>query len=136
VTGERGSALLLVPAGVLVLLALAGIAVDSAVVLLAQRELTSAAAAAANDAATQIDDAAFYRASASAMTLDPRGAADAAAAAVAARRPRGVEIAGPPVVGTDADRVTVTVSGRVRRVVWRGDVDLSARSTASATARR
>lgn len=48
---EGGSVLMLVPAAVLVLVILGAIAVDSAVVFLAQRELANRTAAAANDIA-------------------------------------------------------------------------------------
>lgn len=59
---ERGSALMLMPAAVLVLFLLASLAVDSALVWTAQRELANRAAAVANDvAATAIDDDHFYR---------------------------------------------------------------------------
>lgn len=58
---DRGSALMLVPAGVLVLIVLGAIAIDSAVVMLAQRDLQNRAAAIANDAATiSLDDGVFY----------------------------------------------------------------------------
>lgn len=50
--GESGSALMLVPAGTLIVLLLGSIAVDAAVLHLRQRELVSAAQAAAQDAAT------------------------------------------------------------------------------------
>lgn len=57
---ERGSVLMLMPAAVLVVVILGGIAVDSAVVFTAQRELVSATQAAANDAvAYGIDENAF-----------------------------------------------------------------------------
>lgn len=46
---ERGSALLLVPAGVLIVVLLASIAVDSTAAFLAQREAQAAASALAND---------------------------------------------------------------------------------------
>ena len=49
---ERGSALLLVPAGILIVILLGAIVVDTAVVFLAEREAEAAAAAAANDLAT------------------------------------------------------------------------------------
>jgi hypothetical protein len=49
---ERGSALVLMPAGVLVALILASIAVDMSVVHLRKRQALDLAAAAANDAAT------------------------------------------------------------------------------------
>jgi Flp pilus assembly protein TadG len=58
---ERGSALLLFPAAVLIMVALAAMTVDSSIAFLAQRELAGAAAAAANDAATEaVSDRSFY----------------------------------------------------------------------------
>lgn len=60
--GERGSALLLFPAALLIMVALAAMTVDSSVAFLAQRELANATAAAANDAATEaISEQAFYQ---------------------------------------------------------------------------
>ena len=50
-SSERGSALMLMPAAVLVMLMLSAIAVDSAVVFLAHRRLTAITSAAANDLA-------------------------------------------------------------------------------------
>lgn len=59
---ERGSALLLYPTGVLVVLVLAAITVDLAAAFLAQRELARAIAGAASDAATEgVGNRAFYR---------------------------------------------------------------------------
>ena len=59
--GERGSTLLLFPAALLIMVALAAMAVDSAIAFMAQRELMNAAAAAANDAASQaLSDSSFY----------------------------------------------------------------------------
>ena len=49
---ERGSVLMLMPAAILIVVALSAVAVDLSTVLLAQRELASAADAAANDAVT------------------------------------------------------------------------------------
>lgn len=58
---ERGSALLLYPAAILIMMALAAMAVDSSIAFLAQRELANAASAAANDAASEaVSDASFY----------------------------------------------------------------------------
>ena len=58
---ERGSTLLLFPAALLVMIALAAITVDSAIAFLAHRELVNATAAAANDAATEaLSDSSFY----------------------------------------------------------------------------
>lgn len=58
---ERGSTLLLFPAAILIMVALAAMTVDSSVAFLAQRELANAAAAAANDAAAAVSDSAFYQ---------------------------------------------------------------------------
>lgn len=59
---ERGSTLLLFPAAVLIMVALAAMAVDNAIAFLSQRELANATAAAANDAATEaLSDRAFYQ---------------------------------------------------------------------------
>ena len=60
--GQRGSTLLLFPAAVLIMVALAAITVDSAIAFMAQRELANATAAAANDAATEaLSDRSFYQ---------------------------------------------------------------------------
>ncbi len=57
---DRGSALLLYPAGVVVLLCLAAIAVDLTFVRTARRELTSVLQAAADDAAGAADPAQLH----------------------------------------------------------------------------
>ncbi len=58
---DHGSVLILVPAGILVLLVLASIAIDSALVHFAQRDLAHRTAAAGNDiAGVAVDDVAFY----------------------------------------------------------------------------
>ena len=58
---ERGSVLLLFPVGVLAVLVLAAVAVDSAIAFLGEREIAGAVAAAANDAATDaLSEDAFY----------------------------------------------------------------------------
>lgn len=53
---QRGSVLLLVPAGVLVVIVLGSIAVDFGIAFLGEREVASLASAAANDAATAAVD--------------------------------------------------------------------------------
>ncbi|HVM10173.1 MAG TPA: hypothetical protein VM345_17035 [Acidimicrobiales bacterium] len=71
--GDGGSALMLVPAGVLVLIMLGAIAIDSTIVALAQRELSNRTAAVANDVAgATADDEAFYRSGE--VTLDQHAA--------------------------------------------------------------
>ena len=60
--GDRGSALMLMPAAVLIVLVLGAIAVDLSVVHLAHRDLVDVAASAANDAATDgLDPDTFHR---------------------------------------------------------------------------
>jgi hypothetical protein len=54
---DRGTALLLYPAGVLVLMVLAAIAVDFSVIRLARQELLSTAQAAADDSVGMVDEA-------------------------------------------------------------------------------
>jgi hypothetical protein len=69
-TRERGSVLVLVPAGFLVLILLGALAVDSATTYLAQRQLRDSLTAAANDAVTAgLSNPAFY--GRGAITLDP-----------------------------------------------------------------
>ena len=112
--GQRGSALLLVPAGVLVLVVLGAVAVDSAVVLLAQRQLADVAAGAANDgAAAALDDAGFYRGG-RLRVVESRAQA---AATASFRRTAPAGMVGPvvqaEVVGADPPRVRVTARAHV-----------------------
>lgn len=112
--GEAGSVLMLVPAGVLVLLVLAAVCVDSAIVLLAERELAARTAAAANDvAAAAVDDATFY-AGGGAVALDDRLADEYVRLAFADdRRPGGFR-------SWTAD---AAADGRTVTVVARAEVD-------------
>lgn len=84
-TRDRGSVLMLMPAAVLVIVILGGIAVDSAVVFSAQRELVNGAQAAANDAvAYGIDENAFR--SGHGYVYDPARVEEAIARALSSRR--------------------------------------------------
>lgn len=114
--GDAGSVLLLVPAGLLVLLILGAIAVDSAVVFLAERDLSNRTAAVANDVASaSTDDAAFYEGGGE-VRLDPQAVAAYTDGVFGpGRLPRGYdrwsatsEVEGP--------RVTVTAEAEVRLV--------------------
>ena len=58
---ERGSALILMPAGVLILLVLAAMTIDGAATFLAQRHLSDTADAIANNAATSALDTEAFR---------------------------------------------------------------------------
>ncbi|MGI8794012.1 MAG: hypothetical protein ACR2H3_12715 [Acidimicrobiales bacterium] len=107
---DRGSALMLMPAAVLILLVLGALAVDSAIVWSAQRELANRAAAAANDiAATAVDDEAFYQRGE--VKLDE---------AVARRVADAITVADGGLRSVIVD--DVTVSGREVRVALRGTV--------------
>jgi len=81
---ERGSVLILMPAAVLVLVVLAAITIDAAVVFLGEREVADAAASAANDAvAAGFDEASFYQDSQ--LCLSQARVSQIAEASVAAR---------------------------------------------------
>ena len=131
---------MLMPAAVLIVLLLAAIAFDSAVVFLAERELANVAAAAANDAATQaLDRSAFY--ADGTVRLDPERARQVAETAVAVRGPDWLEPGSTRVavvVDPDEPAVTVTVSAEAGYVFARAipgvDGTASVAATASATA--
>ena len=114
VHGQRGSVLMLVPAGVLVLIVLGAVAVDAAVAFLAQREVSDAAAAAANDAATYaIANRAFYAGvRPGTIAIDRDAALDATRQAVARRGMRGVTVTGLE-VRVAGPRVCVSIDARV-----------------------
>ena len=81
---DGGSVLALVPAGFLVLVLLAALAVDSAVAYLGQQQLHDALSAAVNDAVSAgLDDPAFYRSGS--LILDPATVDRTVCAAVAAQ---------------------------------------------------
>ena len=108
----RGSVLILVPAGVLVVIIVAAIAVDMGVVYLGQRQLADAAVAAANDAAgAGLSDSAFYRQGA--VSLDPQRVSVVVCAAMRAQTGEAVRHL----------TVEVAVSGPAVAVRARGLVD-------------
>lgn len=118
--GEAGSALMLVPAGFLILVLLAVLSVDVAMSYLGRRELFDMAAAAANDAAVVgIDQDEYYRCGR--VQLDRDVARKAVAESLARRSVSEdlVDLVGAPQVGFEQDpasgewRTTVTIAGRV-----------------------
>jgi hypothetical protein len=109
--------LLLVPAAVAVLFALAAIAVDLSLVFLAERELAEATVAAANDAAAVVDEARFR--AGGEVAVDCTAAPGVAAASFAARRPSWMAEAHLAVVSCEPDRVVVAATGRVAHVFGR-----------------
>jgi len=71
VKNETGSALLLVPAGLLILFLFASLAIDSATIFYAQRELNDAATSLANQIATSaVDLDAFYGSDGKVLSID------------------------------------------------------------------
>ena len=115
---ERGSALLLMPAGVLVVMVLGALAVDSAVLFLGERELADLTAAAANDAATAALDAeSFY--DCGSLQLDEMRAQEVVRAVVGARSSDAVEVSGVSVAVSNEltqPEVTVAAHGTVHLV--------------------
>ena len=133
--------LALVPAGFLVVILLAAVAVDSTVALLGQRQLQDLTAAAANDAAgAALADAGFY--GSGAVQIDPSAAARVVCKVVAANAGGGVNdlqvslaAAGPvvtvvatgtvePVFGRHLPGATHRVSARATAVAAGGDSSL------------
>ena len=116
--GERGSALMLMPAGVLIVLVLGALAVDSAILFLGERELADLSAAAANDAATAaIVEESFYRCGR--LEIDPERAETVATVVARARvsdavnlTEVGVEVRNDP----QPPEVAITAAGTVRLV--------------------
>ena len=118
---ERGSALLLVPAGVLIVALLAGITIDSAAVFLAQREASAATSSLANDLVSlALDEAALrhhgtYRVDASRLRqLRAASQRMATERLSAVFEPESVSVV-ISAVGPAA--VRVSVSGSARRVI-------------------
>lgn len=113
--GEAGTALMLMPAGVLIVLLLGALAVDSAIMFLGERELADLTAAAANDAATAaIRPDPFYRCGR--LELDQDQAEVIAGAVTVQRRSDAVRLTGIDIeVRNDADppEVEVAATGTV-----------------------
>ena len=114
---DGGSALILMPAAVLVLLVLGAISVDSAVEYLGHRQLVDFTASAADDAAAKALDRSSFYGHAGLVRIDP----DAAQAVVdqvrVAAGGGGVEITDAEAeVSPGGDEVTVTATGTVHGV--------------------
>lgn len=109
---DVGSVLALAPAGFLVLILLAALAVDSAVAYLGQQQLHDALSAAVNDAVTAgLDNAAFYRSGS--LSLDPASVAQTVCASVEAQADSGLH---------DVS-LAVAISGSSVRLIGTATVD-------------
>ena len=105
---ERGSALMLMPAGLLIVLVLASIAVDMSLVHLRKRQAFELAAAAANDAATAGVDQGRLRTTQT-YVLDPETTRAVVADVVAASE-LAPQLARPPVVTVTGAGVRVELA--------------------------
>lgn len=116
--GEEGTVLMLMPAGVLIVLILGALAVDSAIMFLGERELADLTAAAANDAATAaLRPETFYECGR--LELDAERAETIARTVTATRVSDAVTLTGLSAEvnnGADPPEVTVAASGTVRLI--------------------
>lgn len=129
---ERGSALILFPAGVLAVLVLAAIAMDLSLVHLARREAITVAESAANDATTYGLDEHLFR-SGGGYALDPgrvRAAIDRSIVAAGV----GEHLDGPPRVTIDGTTVRVQVALQVDYVFARALPGVAHTTTVTANA--
>jgi Flp pilus assembly protein TadG len=109
---ERGSVLILIPAGLLVLVILAALAVDTAVYYLGQQQLHDALTAAANDSVTAgLNNRAFY--GNGQVALDPASVDAVACNSIAAQN----------VSGLHHLQVSVALEGDAVHLVGQADVD-------------
>ena len=104
---ERGSVLMLVPAGLLIVFVLASIAVDMSLVHLRKRQAFDLASAAANDAATAGADQAALRSGS--YVIEP-GSARTVVADVVRASELAPHLAAPPSVTVTAEGVSVEIT--------------------------
>lgn len=114
---QRGSVLLLMPAGILVVVVLGSIAVDFAIAFLGEREVASLATSAANDAVAAAVDEDHLRATGE-FRLDPARVELVVAATLEAASTE-VDLDPPAVTIVEVDgqpAVRVRLTGRIRYV--------------------
>jgi Putative Flp pilus-assembly TadE/G-like len=140
--GDRGSALMLMPAAVLIVLVLGAIAVDMSVVHLAKRDLVNLATSAANDAATFGIDPAGVR-DRRGRRLDPKRVEQSVQRSLAFHHPAG-RIDPPEVTiainNAGVEEVTVTLHMTVEYIFakalpGRQETTITAAGTASGNQR-
>lgn len=124
---------MLMPAAVLVLLILGGIAFDYAHLYLARRELSTLAEAAANDAVTHgVDQAAVRRGDG--FVLDPDRVVDSVLASVATHSPDLHLVGDPTVQLVSPTEVRVTITARIDYVFTRAVPGAADDATVTVTA--
>ena len=99
----RGSVLMLMPAGLLIVFVLGSISIEFAAVSMRQRALYNVADAAANDAATYAIDRAVLR-STGEVVLDPTLVARSVESSL---RAQGLVLVNAPLIEVSADRKTI-----------------------------
>lgn len=133
---ESGSTLTLMPVGLLIVILLASIAFDFAIVLHEERELLNAASSAANDAVTYGFDVEDFRAT-SVLALDEERVQSAVATSVAIRQGSGSTTQILPVTYDGPTTVRVTLERDVpllfAAAVPGAPDHITVRSTASAS---
>lgn len=117
--GEDGNALVLMPIGVLVVLLLAGLAVDTALLYRAQAELDSVAAGLANDVAEAVDTASLFDDDRD-VRIDPRRLAAVVA----------LHEGASGVAGTDCEAFVTVGPEPVATATCRGDAEAIFRTVA------
>lgn len=128
--------MILVPAAVLVLVILAAICVDAALVFLGQRQLAAAAEAAATDATSALSPTGFYQQGS--VELDPATATAAALSSLDHQDLHGVTLSAPAQVDVIGRQVCVSLTGTVQDLLGRaipgaaGTTTVRARATATA----
>lgn len=129
---QRGSALMLFPAAVLIVIFLASLAVDSSVLFLGQRELANAAEAAANDAAAAVDqDIYFGNGSYDVQSAELQRLA---AEAIAARLDDSVQLTAVSVVREGPGVVRVELRGNVDLIFAKAVPGIATRRSVHASA--
>lgn len=109
-TGDRGSTLLLVPAGFLIVLIMASIAVDMSLVHLRQRQAVDVASGAANDAVTAAAEEGALRGGDGVAVS--QADAEAVVERIVAASDLAPEVVGAPVVRVTAASVEVELTVR------------------------
>jgi hypothetical protein len=99
----RGSVLMLMPAGLLIVFVLGSISIEFAAVSMRQRALYNAADAAANDAATYAIDRVVLRATGE-VALDPTLVEEVVSASI---RAQGIVLVSAPLIEVSADGKTI-----------------------------
>ena len=137
---EEGNTLILMPVAVVIVLGLAGLAVDSSLGFRAQRELEDLAAGIANDAVTALDLDAFYGVGGTpALVLDQARMDTIVAAAEGASNTSEPSLAArctaEPVPGTTEPTIEVQCTGIAEAIFFRmfGRDEIPVSATARAT---